>query len=274
MRVKKYLCSMILPAILLATLAVAGCGGDDSGGTAATGTARMSFSSTNAVHAVSLNPLQKLWRLMGPGTAHALTGLTDAEGNPVELTNFQISIREVRLKQEAAILGEDSVDFDGPFVVNLLDAGASPVAQTIGDAEVPVGNYDGIRFVLHKDAATDPPLTDRSVFIQGTVDRGAGPEPFTMWHDTGENFDFFGPNPIVVDENGINNLMVDFKLVSIIESIDFNDAGGKLTDINPDSADNNNKTLADNLKDAIKAAADFGEDSDDDGNLSESEDVD
>ena len=265
---------IVVPAAALLLGAMAGCSSDDS---TATGTANLTFSSTNAAHTVALTPMQRLWRAIGSGTAHAVTGLLDFAGNAVELTDFQISIREVKLKQElqdATGLAEDSVDFDGPFAVDLINDVGDPIAQTIGTTPVPAGNYDGIRFVMHKDAANTGPLANNSIYIAGNVTIGANPRAdFVMTHDTGENFDFFGPNPIVVDLGVINDLVVDFKLISVIEAIDFGTAVN-LMDINPDAVAGADSALADALKEAIKAAADFGEDDDGDDLLDETEDVD
>ena len=82
MRVKKYLCSMILPAVLLGALAIAGYGDEDSGGTATT--APLTMKSSVAQKTVSARGLERLWELFRPRTLHAaVSGITDSGGNTV-----------------------------------------------------------------------------------------------------------------------------------------------------------------------------------------------
>jgi hypothetical protein len=246
---------MPVVSLLLATLPACS---DDEEGNPATAPVNLAFTASNAAHTTGLTV---------PGG--------DAAGNPVELTDFRVSIRDVKFKLQ----GEDNTDLDsgeveitGPFEIDMLD-GDVAVADVLGDTVVPPGVYDGIRFVLHKSADSAAPLTDRSVYIEGTVDLGGGAQSFVMWHDTGENFDLAGTNGLIIEDGVPNDLIVDFKLVSIISAVDFTLAS-LAEDISPDAADSNNQQLAEALKEAIKVAADFGEDADGDGDIGEDEDVD
>ena len=85
----------------------------------------------------------------------------------------------------------------------------------------------------------------------------------------GRNFDLSGPNgfDVLPGQTG-NDLLVDFKLRSLLNLIDFTTSVVPL-DINPGAANSADKTLADLLKDNIQAAADFGKDEDGDGVISE-----
>ena len=113
------------------------------------------------------------------------------------------------------------------------------------------------------------------VAIKGTVDIGSGPVPFLMWHETGEEFFLTGPNGITVAEGQSgNDLIVDFKLLSVLNGIDFGNGCVDLLDINPQSTDSNCKDIAETLKDNLQAAADFGKDEDGDGEIGEDEDID
>lgn len=184
----------------------------------------------------------------------------------VEVTEFQLSIREVEFKQN-----DDDPDspadvyFAGPYTVDLLDA-AGPLAQTIGDAEVPRGIYQELRFKLHKttDVETTSVLYDRSIYLAGTING----TPFEMWHDTSENLDVGKATGIEVASQPIT-LTIDF---SLPDFLDQQDAGGVLIDlttavdgdgdgtieINPNSDDGTvNEDLADTLKDNIKLVADI-----------------
>ena len=116
----------------------------------------------------------------------------------IDVTEFQLSIREVEFKQdENDPANPADVFFDGPYAVDLLDA-AAPLTQTIGEADVAPGTYQEIRFKLHKttDVATDSVLYDRSIYLAGTIDG----TPFEMWHDTGENLDVGKATGIVVGD--------------------------------------------------------------------------
>lgn len=186
------------------------------------------------------------------------TGRIGARTNAavVVITDFQISIRDVVFKSDG-----DSTDvaFTGPYALDLLDE-TGALSQSIGDAEIPFGIYEELRFKLHKteDVATTHPLFDRSIFIMGTIDG----IPFEMWHDTSENLDIGKATGVVVDENGVS-LVVTFSIDQFLSSetaidlslaIDENQDG--LIEINPND-DDGNKDIADALKDNIKAAADL-----------------
>lgn len=241
----------LLPTALL--LALAAC---DSG----TVPIDLTFSASNQAHTT------------GAARSAALTlPSVDAGGNTVTLTDFQLSIRDIKFKREGVdpVTGLEAADVElsGPFFLDLL-TGDILLDEVIGNASVEPGVYDGIRFVLHKDVDF-PPQADASVYLAGTVNG----TDFTMWHDTGENFDLSGTNGFTVEEGVPSSLIVDFKLDSILDGINFTGADFAQA-ISPDAPDTYNNDLADLLKDNIKAAADFGEDSDDDGVLEESEDVD
>lgn len=181
----------------------------------------------------------------------------------VEITDFQISIRDIIFKTDADDDGvsDDSTEvaFRGPFAIDLFsETGA--LEQSLGDAEIPFGEYKEIRFKFHKtrDVAQDHPLYDRSIYVKGTVDG----VPFEMWHDTSENLDIGRSTGVVVDENGVS-LSVTFTIDQFLnssESIDLSQAadndGDGVIEINPDD-DDDNKDFADALKDNIKAAADL-----------------
>ena len=261
--------SMILPATLLAALALAGCGGEDSTGT--TARASLTMKSSVALKTVSARGLDRLWELFRPRTLHAaVSGITDGGGNEIELTDFILSIRDIKFRREGMVVDSEEVEIRGPFLVDLLSP-AQPLSQFIAEADVPPGTYDGIRFVLHKSPDTPAPLTDWSLYIAGTINPAGNATNFEIFHDSGENLDSFGPNSFVMEPGALNNVLVDIKLLSIFDQVDLTPLDDGTDQIvvpgDPDG-------IADAIKDAIKTAADFGEDDDDDGNLAEDEDVD
>ena len=256
--------------ILLSALALTGCGGDSGSSEAMGGssTASLTMQSSVAEKRVSARGLDRLWDWFLPRTLYAaVSGITDAGGNDIELTDFMLSIRDIKFLHEDDPSMEE-VEIRGPFVVDLLSP-AEPLSHFLGDFSVPPGTYDGIRFVLHKSSDTPAPLKNWSLFIAGTINPAGNSTPFEIFHDSGENLDSFGPNSFVMEPGALNNVLVDIKLLSIFNSVDLSsiDLGFPQT-VFP------GHPIADAIKDAIKDAADFGEDSNDDGFLSESEDVD
>ncbi len=181
----------------------------------------------------------------------------------IEITDFQISIRDVIFKTDMDDDGvsDDSTEvaFRGPYAIDLLDD-TDALTQTIGSAEIPVGTYQELRFKFHKtrDVASDHPLYDRSIFVKGTIDG----VPFEMWHDTSENLDIGRSTGVTVDEDGIN-IAVTFTIDQFLNAAEAVDLSGAIDanqdgiiEINPDN-DDDNSDLADALKKNIKAAADI-----------------
>ncbi len=198
------------------------------------------------------------------GSTTLSSGRTNGRTNAtIEITDFQISIRDVIFKTDSDDDGiaDDSTEvaFRGPYALDLLDE-TGALDQSIGNAEIPIGVYEELRFKLHKtrDVGENDPLYDRSIFVAGTIDG----VPFEMWHDTSENLDVGKSTGVVVDENGVS-VSVSFSIdqflnsevqIDLSQAVDTNEDG--LIQINPDD-DDDNKDIADALKDNIKAAADL-----------------
>jgi hypothetical protein len=177
----------------------------------------------------------------------------------VEITDFQISIRDVIFKISDDNADTSDIAFRGPFALDLLN-GADAIAETIGNVAIPFGTYEEVRLKFHKDedSPSSDPLYDRSIFIAGTIDG----VPFEMWHDTSENLDIEKSGGFVIGEGELA-LTIDFSLsqflnsehqIDLSEATDGNEDG--LIEINPNDPDGN-KDIADDLKDNIKAAADL-----------------
>lgn len=175
----------------------------------------------------------------------------------VEITDFQISIRDVTFKMPNGDTAE--VSFRGPYQLDLLN-GTSTVKTIIGSLEVPNGNYEEVRFKFHKDEDLDVqhPLYDRSIYLAGTIDN----LPFEMWHDTSENLDVGKTGGVTVDGNSVD-LTVNFTIdqflnslhnIDLSSAVDGNEDG--LIEINTNDPDGN-KEIADQLKENIKMAADL-----------------
>jgi len=204
--------------------------------------------------------LKNNFKLNFTSTISELARTGSSHNNAVVFTDFRISIREVKVE---IVIGASSkeieIEFEGPFDVDLLNPQA-PVTVQIGNATIPTGTIEKIRFTLHKseDWANENPLFDRSIFIAGTI-KGY---PFEMWHDVNEHFDF--ENPISF-EGGTITISINFDIddfISSIHAIDLTQARDEdrdgLIEINPDN-DDGNKEIAELIKENIKAAADLVE---------------
>ena len=227
-------------------------------------------------------------------------------GNGVVLSDFQIAIGEIELKseEEKELESEDSdsqdsendgednendgvdneIEYEGTFIIDLLDETQGAISQALGETQIPVGNYTEIQMeMLETDEADDDaegqplsadhPLFGRTVYVAGTINN----TPFEMWHTAAEEFNISGANTFNVVEGQATELIVDFNLDFILAGVDLTTAvdgnGDGVIQIGPGDPDGN-EAIADALKEAIKSAADFGEDENEDGELGEDEDVD
>lgn len=181
----------------------------------------------------------------------------------VIFTDFRISIRDVVFKNdddETSSLDTDEIQFRGPFQIVLLNGSGNALSQTIGTAFVPDGHYKELRFKLHKDEDLPPTddLFDRSIYMAGTIDG----VPFIFWHDTSENLDV-GRSTGVLVQDGIVNFTVQFDMSQFLSSLNQIDLG-QATDDNNNGVieifpndDDGNQSIAADLKENIKAAADL-----------------
>jgi len=206
----------------------------------------------------------------------------------VQLTDFQVAVDQIKFKQEGEAVNSPSmeVEFTGPYFFDLLNGTGQPLSQQLGSVTVPAGTYDGIVFSLHKAAAGDNPPTQllgHTVYVAGTLNTSTS---FTIDHDLSEEVTVTGPNGIVIDSTGVNNLIVNFDLMNVFSTpvggttviADLNTYATANPSVNPitispQSADSALKALADKFKEALKISTDFGEDSNGDGQLETGEDV-
>lgn len=177
----------------------------------------------------------------------------------VVITDFRLSIRDIEFKTNMSTSEIGEISFDGPFELDLLDE-TGALEQTIGNIVLTDGLYKALRFKLHKTTEwnSTSPLYDRSVYIAGTINN----VPFEFWHDTSENLDIENANGIEVVD-GAANIVVVFSIDQFFNSLNQidltlavdEDLDG-LIKINPDD-DDGNGSIADDLKENIKMAADF-----------------
>lgn len=146
---------------------------------------------------------------------------------------------------------EDEIELKGPFELDLMSGQFSLL-----NVNVPVGNYDELKFKF--DVSTDPSsdLLNKSVLIQGTING----TPFIFWHnfDDEVEVDFEDAQfDISVTQNS-QGIVIDFDLGQILDSVngvdltlatDGNQDG--TIEISPEDTDGNN-ALAEAIRNKIK----------------------
>jgi hypothetical protein len=193
------------------------------------------------------------------GVNQDLKSIKNGHLSEVKITDFRLSFRDVEFKADESEFDSAEVQFRGPFDVDLM-SDTEALSQTIGTVDIHDGNYNVLRFKLHKDTERmeSDPLYDRSLFMAGTIDG----TPFEFWHDTSENFDFEYDGGIDVVSNNVD-INVQFNIdqflnslhtIDLSQALDEDEDG--LIEINPDD-DDSNGGVADHLKENIKEAADL-----------------
>lgn len=164
--------------------------------------------------------LQHPWLslLMPQASALPAPAMTDASGANVSLTKAWVVVKEIELEmEETDAVGEvdsDGVEFEGPFVVDLL----SPTPTSFGVAEVPAGVYRRIKMKLEKDAVlpAEAPmgLAGNSIYFEATV---AGNQ-ISYSADDGTEFKISGAGGINLGES--SNVLMAIKLADLFKMID------------------------------------------------------
>ena len=186
----------------------------------------------------------------------------------VVFTDFRISIRQIEFKMAGETNSSpDDVVFEGPFVLDLLNP-TGVLQQAIGSTNIPAGLYTAIIFKLHKTTdgglvtlATNHPLYDRSIYVAGTIN-GTN---FAFHHDPSGELMVQNTNGIMIASNTASKVVLRFNMLSLLDvdaTIDLtaatDDSGDSFFDLSANSVDgDNNKSIADDLKNNIKKIADF-----------------
>ena len=234
---------------------------------------------------------------------------TSAAGNEIgklTLTDARLNIYQIELEQDLEEVDsaeenaqELEVEYTGPFVVDVLK---DTIAPAIPYIELLPGTYDEIKLKLASiegdevDDAGNPlvdpsdPLYENSIVLIGTY---SGPTsnsgtatdmPFTATFAIDEEFVLGGTEGFILDEAVINPIIVAYRLARWFhfndletnsDSIEFSaivTAGDEII-LNEDQT-GDNATIWEVIKGNIKESADFGEDSDENGELDSDEDED
>jgi hypothetical protein len=176
-------------------------------------------------------------------------------GDVLVITSAKILIRDIKLN---VANGSDSTNFKvGPFVMNLdLTAGTATSVNLLTTAFIPEGNYDRIKFEIHKvgdnETPPDPEFVDAngrySVIANGTFNG----VPFTYKSKKSAHQFLVMPNSIVVTSSGKTNVTLSVKPYSwfVFNSVAILDP----------SNSNNENVIDNNIKDSFKAFRDNNKD--------------
>jgi hypothetical protein len=150
----------------------------------------------------------------------------------------------------------------GPYEVDLLN-NTSSLTEVLGISEVPNGRYEEIEFKIGKGTAAGNSMYGKSVYAAGTING----TPFVFWHDVDEDFevDYEDINSDLVINGQDLTVQINFNLGLVFNSavgVDLSSAvdtdGDGVIEIDPKGEDDN-KALANTIKDVIKDLADLSE---------------
>jgi hypothetical protein len=146
---------------------------------------------------------------------------------------------------------EDEIELKGPFELDLMSGQFSLL-----NVNVPIGNYDELKFKF--DVSTDPSsdLLNKSVLIQGFING----TPFIFWHnfDDEVEVDFEDAQFDISVTQNAQGIIIDFDLGQILDSVNGVDLTLATDDnldgtieISPADTDGNN-ALAEAIRNKIK----------------------
>lgn len=160
-----------------------------------------------------------------------------------------IGLSRVRLDRcdEGDAEGDDHVDFDGPFAINLLDT--TDLGSVTLDADVTIC---GVRLDLHHDSDGEPILGDQSITLQGQTAAGT---TYAIWSDENDEFRVDSDEPLSIDDAEEPALKLRFALDFWVLGVDLDAA--ELVDGEALVDDDNNSDLLDVFEDNVKLSADL-----------------
>ncbi|BEV70022.1 hypothetical protein Bb109J_c3442 [Bdellovibrio bacteriovorus] len=264
-----------------AALSMVGC----SQQTASSGTVSTALTMTGSSQAstIAKYKIEHPWLNLFMPAAMALPApaMTDASGANVTLSKAWVVVKEVELEMTEQVSSaeddgaEDSIEFSGPFVVDLLSAAPT----SFGVAEVPAGVYRRIKMKLEKDAVlpAEAPmgLAGNSIYFEATV---AGNQ-LTYSADDGTEFKISGAGGINLGES--SNVLMAIKLADLFKMIDLS---GVTSNVNITSSnrvagvnlcpliDSSAQDLYTCFRKGLEAAGKLGKDDDGDCEIEEHED--
>ena len=132
--------------------------------------------------------------IIGGRTMSAVT-LADVKVNIREI-KFEFDEEDDHFKKDSAFQEDDDSKLKGPFIVDLMNAGAF-VDQVVTTVNVPNAKYEKIKFKLAPSAVAGD-MDGKSILINGTI----GSTPFIFWHNANAHFGAKFPDSTSLATNG------------------------------------------------------------------------
>lgn len=174
----------------------------------------------------------------------------------VSIERFKINIEEIEIEfdDEEPLFTTDSVatdyEFEGPFEVDLMDAGNTLQTTVARRVELPAAAYEEIEFKFRESEVTSSEMFEKSILIEGEING----VPFVFWSDEEIEVEIEFENLVYIDEAKVAILTISFDLGALFDTskggIDISSAtdgnGDGVIQIHPDNPDGN-----DDLSDSI-----------------------
>lgn len=202
--------------------------------------------------------------------AASTTGTLDASAGAryataVQLTDFKINMKDIEFEVDDDKIEKitfKDLKLKGPFEIDLLD-NSSSLSKVLGISEVPNGRYEDIEFKIGKGTIASSSMYGKSIYAAGTMNG----KNFIFWHDLDEDFqvDYADANndlqingqDLSVQINFNLGLAFNSNLIDLSSAVDSN--GDGIIEIEPKGERDNNKAMANDLKQLIKDLADLTE---------------
>lgn len=276
-------------------LIISGCNGDNN---TTTGNPLVSLSiQATAPGSLSLSALN-----LQPVAIDIKNSSGVVEGN-LNITSARIALKEIEFELENTQDEEMEFDFEGPFVVDLLQGTVSP---SLSQINLPTGLYKEVKLKIDKIEGDEldesggsiipptDPLFGKSILVSGLY---TGPTsnagnvtnaPFQMSFDLDDELELTGANDTSlgfnIEDGDVNALILAFRISKWIDfsNTETNPSGLEpsqievtLGEINLDEASTgNNADIRELVYKNIKESLDYGKDLDEDGRLDIDEDDD
>lgn len=175
------------------------------------------------------------------------TGFGKVTADTIQLDTVKILLRDIKIRNQST---DDTTSIKvGPIVVYLNLAG---VTSEFAVADIPPGNYDRIKFKVHKiegsEFPPDPEFkegSDESLRYSVIVKGIFNSTPFIYKSRKPAHQDLKLETPLIVDENGVANLTI------LVDPFSWFMDGGNILDPNDNT---NSDKIDNNIKDSFKKA--------------------
>ena len=174
---------------------------------------------------------------------------------------FKINIEEIEIEfdDDDLMFESDSAysdyEFEGPFLINLMEDGNPLEAYILDNVELPQAAYDEIEFEFDENETPGSEMYGKSILISGTIDG----TPFIFWSDEELEVEIEFEDPVFIDDASNAILTVSFDLGALFSpgagGIDLGQAtdgnGDGIIEIYSDDPDGN-EDLADMIWEKIE----------------------